>query len=63
MIGLFQGALFYPCMSWEMPNQSHLPEHGPCQVDSDGQTTVLNPFSWNNISNGMYLNIDVITAR
>ena len=26
-------------------------EHGPCQVEADGQTTVLNPFSWNNISN------------
>ena len=26
-------------------------EHGPCQVNPDGQTTVLNPYSWNNLSN------------
>ena len=29
-------------------------ENGPCTVNSDGRTTTLNPYSWNNISNSMY---------
>ncbi|KAL0569910.1 hypothetical protein V5O48_012056 [Marasmius crinis-equi] len=30
-------------------------EHGPCFVNPDGATTRLNPFSWNNISNMIYI--------
>ncbi|KAJ6581905.1 Alpha/Beta hydrolase protein [Mycena capillaripes] len=30
-------------------------ENGPCTVASSGQTTVLNPFSWNNVSNMLYI--------
>ena len=26
-------------------------ENGPCKVNPDNQTTVINPHSWNNISN------------
>ncbi|KAL0574094.1 hypothetical protein V5O48_007853 [Marasmius crinis-equi] len=29
--------------------------HGPCSVSPDGKTTTLNPFSWNNISNMIYI--------
>ncbi|KAI0089549.1 alpha/beta-hydrolase [Irpex rosettiformis] len=37
-------------------------EHGPCQVLSDGKTTVLNPFSWNNISNIIYIDQPIGTG-
>ncbi|KAI0356751.1 alpha/beta-hydrolase [Trametes cingulata] len=37
-------------------------EHGPCQVNPDGQTTVLNPFSWNNISNIIYIDQPIGTG-
>ncbi|EIW52048.1 alpha/beta-hydrolase [Trametes versicolor FP-101664 SS1] len=37
-------------------------EHGPCQVEADGQTTVLNPFSWNNISNIIYIDQPIGTG-
>ncbi|KAE9398507.1 alpha/beta-hydrolase [Gymnopus androsaceus JB14] len=30
-------------------------ESGPCTVNSDGTTTTLNPYSWNNYSNILYL--------
>ncbi|KAJ7098302.1 alpha/beta-hydrolase [Mycena epipterygia] len=30
-------------------------ENGPCTVNSDGKTTALNPYSWNNISNMLYI--------
>ncbi|KAJ4485078.1 alpha/beta-hydrolase [Lentinula edodes] len=30
-------------------------ESGPCTVDSDGESTTLNPYSWNNYSNILYL--------
>lgn len=30
-------------------------ENGPCQPTSDGQSTVINPFSWNNQSNIIYI--------
>ncbi|KAJ7484423.1 Alpha/Beta hydrolase protein [Mycena latifolia] len=30
-------------------------ENGPCTVESDGSTTTLNPYSWNNISNMIYI--------
>ncbi|KAJ7636956.1 Alpha/Beta hydrolase protein [Roridomyces roridus] len=30
-------------------------ENGPCNVSSDGRTTTLNPFSWNNLSNMIYI--------
>ncbi|KAH9903132.1 alpha/beta-hydrolase [Cubamyces lactineus] len=37
-------------------------EHGPCQVNPDGETTVLNPFSWNNISNIIYIDQPIGTG-
>lgn len=37
-------------------------EHGPCQVLEDGETTVLNPFSWNNISNIIYIDQPIGTG-
>ncbi|KAI0649645.1 alpha/beta-hydrolase [Trametes meyenii] len=37
-------------------------EHGPCQVNPDGKTTVLNPFSWNNISNIIYIDQPIGTG-
>ncbi|KAJ7731111.1 alpha/beta-hydrolase [Mycena maculata] len=30
-------------------------ENGPCTVNSDGATTTLNPYSWNGISNMLYI--------
>ncbi|KAJ4485773.1 alpha/beta-hydrolase [Lentinula aciculospora] len=30
-------------------------ESGPCTVNSDGKSTALNPYSWNNYSNILYL--------
>jgi len=30
-------------------------ENGPCTVNSDGSTTTLNPYSWNNVSNMIYI--------
>ncbi|KNZ78375.1 Carboxypeptidase S1 [Termitomyces sp. J132] len=30
-------------------------ENGPCHVNADGNTTTLNPYSWNNISNMIYI--------
>ncbi|KAI0658185.1 alpha/beta-hydrolase [Cubamyces menziesii] len=37
-------------------------EHGPCEVNPDGETTVLNPFSWNNISNIIYIDQPIGTG-
>jgi len=37
-------------------------ENGPCHVMPDGNTTVLNPFSWNNISNVLYIDQPVGTG-
>ncbi|EMD36755.1 hypothetical protein CERSUDRAFT_114672 [Gelatoporia subvermispora B] len=37
-------------------------EHGPCHVNPDGETTVLNPFSWNNISNIIYVDQPIGTG-
>ncbi|KAI0708402.1 alpha/beta-hydrolase [Earliella scabrosa] len=37
-------------------------EHGPCQVNPDGKTTVLNPFSWNNLSNVIYIDQPIGTG-
>ncbi|KAI9070300.1 alpha/beta-hydrolase [Trametes sanguinea] len=37
-------------------------EHGPCQVNPDGETTVLNPFSWNNLSNIIYIDQPIGTG-
>ncbi|KAF7377420.1 hypothetical protein MSAN_00163600 [Mycena sanguinolenta] len=30
-------------------------ENGPCNVNSDGKTTVLNPYSFNNVANMLYI--------
>ncbi|KAF8176361.1 Alpha/Beta hydrolase protein [Mycena galopus ATCC 62051] len=30
-------------------------ENGPCNVNADGKTTVLNPYSWNNVANMLYI--------
>ncbi|KAF9005082.1 alpha/beta-hydrolase [Cyathus striatus] len=30
-------------------------ENGPCQVNSDESTTAINPYSWNNVSNMLYI--------
>ncbi|KAF9025745.1 alpha/beta-hydrolase [Hymenopellis radicata] len=37
-------------------------ENGPCAVLEDGKTTVLNPFSWNNISNMIYIDQPIGTG-
>ncbi|THH26769.1 hypothetical protein EUX98_g7412 [Antrodiella citrinella] len=37
-------------------------ENGPCHVNPDGNSTVLNPFSWNNISNMLYIDQPVGTG-
>ncbi|KAF9011691.1 alpha/beta-hydrolase [Cyathus striatus] len=37
-------------------------ENGPCQVNADGKTTTLNPFSWNNISNMIYIDQPIGTG-
>ncbi|KAK1215204.1 hypothetical protein PQX77_022200 [Marasmius sp. AFHP31] len=37
-------------------------EHGPCSVNPDGETTRLNPFSWNNISNMIYIDQPIGTG-
>ncbi|KAJ7034608.1 alpha/beta-hydrolase [Mycena alexandri] len=37
-------------------------EHGPCNVNADGKTTVLNPFSWNNVSNMLYIDQPIGTG-
>ncbi len=52
MIGLFQGASQAHSLA-NSPEVAHCRdiEHGPCQVNPDGETTVLNPYSWNNLSN------------
>ncbi|KAK7680316.1 hypothetical protein QCA50_016556 [Cerrena zonata] len=37
-------------------------ENGPCTVNSDGKTTSLNPFSWNNVSNVIYIDQPIGTG-
>ncbi|KAF8524561.1 alpha/beta-hydrolase [Hysterangium stoloniferum] len=37
-------------------------ENGPCHVNADGKTTTLNPFSWNNVSNMIYIDQPVGTG-
>ncbi|KAH8112948.1 alpha/beta-hydrolase [Phellopilus nigrolimitatus] len=37
-------------------------ENGPCHVLADGQTTVLNPYSWNNVSNMIYIDQPIGTG-
>ncbi|KAF9262605.1 alpha/beta-hydrolase [Marasmius fiardii PR-910] len=37
-------------------------EHGPCNVNPDGKTTTLNPFSWNTISNMIYIDQPIGTG-
>ncbi|RDB17178.1 Carboxypeptidase S1 [Hypsizygus marmoreus] len=37
-------------------------ENGPCLVNPDGQTTVINPFSWNNLSNMIYIDQPIGTG-
>ncbi|THH14802.1 hypothetical protein EW146_g5581 [Bondarzewia mesenterica] len=37
-------------------------ENGPCQILPDGQTTVLNPHSWNTISNMIYIDQPIGTG-
>ncbi|KAF9449182.1 alpha/beta-hydrolase [Macrolepiota fuliginosa MF-IS2] len=34
-------------------------ENGPCQVDASGKTTELNPYSWNNVTNMLYIDVPV----
>ncbi|KZS95849.1 alpha/beta-hydrolase [Sistotremastrum niveocremeum HHB9708] len=37
-------------------------ENGPCQVTPDGKDTVLNPFSWNEVSNIIYIDQPIGTG-
>ncbi|TFK31316.1 alpha/beta-hydrolase [Crucibulum laeve] len=37
-------------------------ENGPCTVNPDGNTTTINPFSWNNISNVIYIDQPIGTG-
>ncbi|KAF8627081.1 hypothetical protein AX15_004559 [Amanita polypyramis BW_CC] len=37
-------------------------EHGPCLIAPDGQTTLYNPYSWNNLSNIIYIDQPVGTG-
>ncbi|KAJ7206486.1 alpha/beta-hydrolase, partial [Mycena pura] len=37
-------------------------ENGPCTVNSDGKTTALNPFSWNSVSNMIYIDQPIGTG-
>ncbi|KAF9452095.1 alpha/beta-hydrolase [Macrolepiota fuliginosa MF-IS2] len=37
-------------------------ENGPCLVNPDGKTTVNNPFSWNNLSNMIYIDQPIGTG-
>ncbi|KAI6014409.1 Alpha/Beta hydrolase protein [Pisolithus microcarpus] len=37
-------------------------ENGPCQVNPDGETTRLNPYSWNNVSNMIYIDQPIGTG-
>ncbi|KAI6002114.1 Alpha/Beta hydrolase protein [Pisolithus albus] len=37
-------------------------ENGPCRVNPDGETTRLNPYSWNNVSNMIYIDQPIGTG-
>ncbi|KIO02628.1 hypothetical protein M404DRAFT_147747 [Pisolithus tinctorius Marx 270] len=37
-------------------------ENGPCKVNPDGETTYLNPYSWNNVSNMIYIDQPIGTG-
>jgi carboxypeptidase C (cathepsin A) len=37
-------------------------EHGPCTVNSDGATTTNNPYSWNTVSNMIYIDQPIGTG-
>ncbi|KAG9031380.1 hypothetical protein FRB95_002811 [Tulasnella sp. JGI-2019a] len=37
-------------------------ENGPCTVNSDGKTTTLNPNSWNNVANTLYIDQPIGTG-
>ncbi|KAJ7639710.1 alpha/beta-hydrolase [Mycena polygramma] len=37
-------------------------EHGPCTVNADGNSTTLNPFSWNGVSNMIYIDQPIGTG-
>ncbi|KAG1757895.1 Alpha/Beta hydrolase protein [Suillus lakei] len=37
-------------------------EHGPCTVNADRKSTTLNPYSWNNISNMIYIDQPIGTG-
>ncbi|KAF5343077.1 hypothetical protein D9758_011124 [Tetrapyrgos nigripes] len=62
MIGLFQGSAI--CNPYYIPfsyDHNLMTEHGPCLVNDD-LTTTLNPFSWNNISNMIYIDQPIGTG-
>ncbi|KAI9567731.1 Alpha/Beta hydrolase protein [Boletus coccyginus] len=37
-------------------------ENGPCMVNEDGNSTYLNPYSWNNVSNMIYIDQPIGTG-
>jgi carboxypeptidase C (cathepsin A) len=48
----------YPFLALTVPA-----ENGPCTVAASGKTTVLNPFSWNTVSNSTSLSLRLLTPR
>ncbi|KAG2057137.1 alpha/beta-hydrolase [Suillus hirtellus] len=72
MLHRFQGTLTLgrtcPCRSGSLSLETHskqphlLYENGPCLVNADHNSTTLNPYSWNNLSNMIYIDQPIGTG-